>query len=74
MRYSTPEEADQVEEDLLTAPGALYDMPEPGVMPMDERLLRADKMISRCRWCGAQTIRQDHTCNTCRIKGYPTIF
>lgn len=74
MRYSTPEEADQVEEALLSAPGALYCLPAPGVMPMDERLLRADRMINRCRWCGAQTVRQDRTCNHCRGTGYPTIF
>jgi len=74
MRYSTPEEADQVEEDLLAAPGALYSLPEPGVMPLDERLLRADQKINRCRWGGAQTIRQDRTCNHCRTTGYPTIF
>lgn len=70
----SPEEADQVEEALLSAPGALYGLPEPGAMPMDERLLRADQRINRCRWCGAQTIRQDRTCNHCRTTGYPTIF
>lgn len=75
MRTYTPEEIEQLEHDLLTAPGAkpLYDMPTSGKRLMNTKLAIADSQIKNCVWCGAHTISKGERCTWCTSHGYPTI-
>ena len=75
MTTYSPEEAAQIEYDLMNAPGAqpMYRLPNSGKRLMNEKLTIADSKITRCDYCGDHTISKLKLCSWCIAHGYPVI-
>lgn len=70
----TPAEAEQIEQDLLAAPGAQApDSTRRPVRPAQkttDKHVELDAQVKACNWCGAGTFHA--LCDHCNTHGYPS--
>lgn len=65
----TPAEAEQIEQDLLAAPGRQNRAVRPARKTID-KYVDLDALAKGCDWCGAGTFHA--LCDYCNTHGYPT--